>query len=200
MRDSDVLVMLLADMRKQPTRNHPALLLGVLVSFQPITTTLGVDSANPAGVATPPVTITDQEVTRSGVAPFNSAHLQNTAWEIIGSWVLTGEDAAYAGGVIPDRPFNPAAGGWGGWQLVARYAQLDIDHEAFPDFANPEIAAGSASAWSVGLNWYLNRNVRVNASFSHTHFNGGGGAGTSAPATVTRRDENVMFTRVQLAF
>jgi hypothetical protein len=36
--------------------------------------------------------------------------------------------------------------------------------------------------------------------FSHTHFNGGGGAGTSAPATVTRKDENVMFTRVQLAF
>jgi hypothetical protein len=30
--------------------------------------------------------------------------------------------------------------------------------------------------------------------------NPGGGAGHSAPAAVTRQDENVMFTRVQLAF
>jgi hypothetical protein len=37
-------------------------------------------------------------------------------------------------------------------------------------------------------------------SFSHTDFEGGGGAGTSAPAAVTRKDENVLFTRVQLAF
>lgn len=58
------------------------------------------------------------------------------------------------------------------------------------------VPAGSAEGWSVGLNWYLNRNVRVNASFAHTHFDGGGGVGNSAPAAVTRRDENVMFTRV----
>ena len=40
----------------------------------------------------------------------------------------------------------------------------------------------------------------VKTSFSQTHFKGGGGAGTSAPATVTRQDENVLFTRIQLAF
>ena len=40
----------------------------------------------------------------------------------------------------------------------------------------------------------------MKTSFSHTHFNGGGGAGTSAPAAVTRKDENVLFTRIQLAF
>ena len=40
----------------------------------------------------------------------------------------------------------------------------------------------------------------VKTSFSHTTFNGGGGAGTSAPATVTRKPENVLFTRIQLAF
>ena len=144
--------------------------------------------------------ISDQKVSRTGVAPFETAHLHNTAWEVSASWVLTGEDAAYAGGVVPRRSFNPREGSWGALQLVGRYAELNIDRAAFPEFANPETSAGSAAAWSAGLNWYLNRNVMVKTSFSHTHFNGGGGAGTSAPANVTRKDENVLFTRIQLAF
>jgi phosphate-selective porin OprO and OprP len=144
--------------------------------------------------------ISDQNVKRTGVAPFSSAHLQNTAWEISAGWVLTGEDAAFAGGVVPRHSFNPAHGEWGAWQLVARYAQLNLDPDTFPLYANPAISANSASTWSVGLNWYLNRNVMVKASFSHTTFEGGGGAGTSAPATVTQKPENVLFTRVQLAF
>ena len=144
--------------------------------------------------------ISDQQVRRTGVAPFRSADLENTAWEVTASWVLTGEDAAYAGGVIPRRPFNPAEGGWGALQLVGRYAELDIDPAAFPYFADPKASARSAAAWSVGLNWYLNRNVQVKTSFSHTTFSGGGGAGVSAPATVTQKPESVLFTRVQLAF
>jgi phosphate-selective porin OprO/OprP len=144
--------------------------------------------------------ISDQEVSRTGVAPYDSAHLRNTAWEVSASWVLTGEDAAFAGGVVPRRPFNPHEGAWGALQLVGRYAQLSLDHAAFPEFADPATSAESAAAWSIGLNWYLNRNVMVKTSFSHTHFNGGGGAGTSAPAAVTRQNENVLFTRIQLAF
>ena len=144
--------------------------------------------------------ISDQNVSRTGVAPFDSAHLQNTAWEVSASWVLTGEDAAFAGGVIPRRPFNPRQGAWGALQLVGRYAELSLDRAAFPEFADPATSAESAAAWSVGLNWYLNRNLMVKTSFTHTHFNGGGGAGTSAPATVTRQAENVLFTRIQLAF
>jgi phosphate-selective porin OprO/OprP len=144
--------------------------------------------------------ISDQTVKRTGVAPFSSAHLENTAWEVAASWVLTGEDAAYAGGVIPRRPFNPAHGNWGALQLVGRYAELSIDSAAFPLFSDPTTSARSAAAWSAGVNWYLNRNVMLKLNFSHTAFTGGGGPGTSAPATVTRKPENAMFTRIQLAF
>jgi len=144
--------------------------------------------------------VSDQVVRRTGVAPFSSAHLEHTAWDVSVSWVLTGENAAYAGGVIPRHPFNPAEGSWGAWQLVGRYAELDVDRGTFPLFADPATSAQSAAAWSVGLNWYLNRNVLLKTSFSRTTFTGGGGAGTSAPATVTRQPENVLFTRIQLAF
>ncbi len=143
--------------------------------------------------------ISDQEVTRTVAKPVSSASLQNTAWQISGGWILTGEHAAYAGGVAPRRPFNPAAGGWGALQLVGRYSELDIDHAAFPLFANPATSASAAHGWEVGLNWYLNRNLKIGTSFARTTFEGGG-TGASVPGTVTRKDENVLFTRVQLAF
>jgi phosphate-selective porin OprO/OprP len=144
--------------------------------------------------------ISNQKVSRAGAAPLSSARLEHTGWQISGSWFLTGEDASYNGPVVPRKPFNPAQWDWGAWQLVARYAQLDIDEDAFPFFSNPNSSARGAAAWSVGFNWWLNRNVRVAGSFSHTTFDGGGGAGPLPPAAVTRNDENVVFTRVQLSF
>jgi phosphate-selective porin OprO/OprP len=124
-----------------------------------------------------------------------SANLDNTAWEISGGWVLTGEDASYYG-VTPKHPFSPFNGQWGALQLVARYAQLDIDKKAFSNYASPATSADEASAWSVGLNWYLNHNIRINTSFSRTTFEGGTGSG----ATVTKQPEEVLFTRLQLLF
>jgi phosphate-selective porin OprO/OprP len=127
------------------------------------------------------------------------ADLHNTAWEISGGWILTGENASF-NGVTPLHPFSPHNGEWGAFQVVARYSELDIDNSAFNGFANSATSASAAQAWSAGLNWYLNKNIRLDASFTHTTFTGGGGAGVAAPAIVTRQPENVFFTRIQLAF
>lgn len=136
--------------------------------------------------------ISDQEVRKGAV----KADLQNTAWQIAAGWVLTGEDATYTG-VTPKHPFDPRANHWGAVQLVARYADLDIDDKTFPTFANPAVSASEAKAWSVGLNWYLNKNIRANVSYSRTSFEG---KINPAAATVTRQPEEVLFTRLQLAF
>jgi phosphate-selective porin OprO/OprP len=141
--------------------------------------------------------ISDQGVRNTSTKA--EAGLRNTAWEISGGWVLTGENASF-NGVTPLHPFNPHNGQWGALQLVARYAELNIDDAAFHGFANSATSASAAQAWSAGLNWYLNKNIRANVSFSHTTFTGGGGTGTTAPAIVTRQPENVLFTRIQLAF
>jgi phosphate-selective porin OprO/OprP len=135
--------------------------------------------------------ISDQDVRKSAA----KAELSNRAWDVTAGWVLTGEAAAY-NGITPAHPFDPRKNQWGAVQIVGRYADLDVDNKAFPTFANPNTAASSAHAWSAGLNWYLNKNIRVNASYSHTIFNGGNGAG----ATVTKQPEDVFFTRMQLAF
>jgi len=99
--------------------------------------------------------------------------------------------------VTPKHPFAPRDNHWGALQLVARYADLDIDNKAFPIFANPATSASEARAWAVGLNWYLNKNIRANVSYSHTSFEG---KMNPANATVTRQPEEVVFTRLQLAF
>jgi phosphate-selective porin OprO/OprP len=138
--------------------------------------------------------VSDQEVEKT-TAPVSKADLQNTAWEISGGWVLTGENASYTG-VTPRHPFSIRDGGWGAWQVVARYEELDLDHGALT-YASAGTEASRARAWSAGVNWYLNKNLRANASFSHTQFGKFGGGTTGA---VTKRDENVLFTRVQLAF
>ena len=138
--------------------------------------------------------ISNQKVDRTAAA-WPPSCTQHKAWEVTASWVLTGEDAT--SNLSPRRPFSPANGGWGAWQLVARYASLDIDNAAFPLFSDPATSATSADSWSVGLNWFLNKNVRFVTSFSRTTFEGGGGAGATAPAIVTRQPENA-FTACNL--
>jgi phosphate-selective porin OprO/OprP len=138
--------------------------------------------------------ISDQKVTSSTT----SANLQNTAWQVSGGWTLTGEDASYVG-ITPQHNFDPRNNQWGAWQLVARYAGLDVDSLAFKDgFASSTKSANAATAWAVGLNWYLNKNIRANLSFSRTAF--GGFTGTASPGTVPAQPENVLFSRVQLSF
>jgi len=84
---------------------------------------------------------------------------------------------------------------------VARYAHLDMDRDAFPIFADPTTSARSASAWSVGLNWYFEpERAGEGRLFAHEVFGRLGGTGATPPAIVTRQPENVLFTRVQLAF
>jgi phosphate-selective porin OprO/OprP len=89
---------------------------------------------------------------------------------------------------------------------VARYTQLNMDKNVFNGFSDGTTSAGDAYAWSAGINWWLNRNVRILTSFSQTTFQGGGGINLGVPstqappATVAHQNEYVLFTRIQIAF
>jgi phosphate-selective porin OprO/OprP len=136
--------------------------------------------------------ISAQEVQRQDGVLTND-RLTHHGWMLAASWLLTGEDGSFRA-ITPRKNFDPHAGAWGAVQFVARYSVLDIDNDAFPNFADPTESATRANAWGVGLNWYLNRNVRAALNFNHTNFKGG------ANGPVTRQDENVFLTRMQLAF
>lgn len=122
------------------------------------------------------------------------AELENKAWQATAGYVLTGEDASYRGVVKPSSPFDPGKGGWGAWEVVARYGVLDVDDAAFPLFADPSVAASKATSWTLGLNWYLNSNLKLVVNYLDTTFDGGAAAGAD------REDEKAIFTRLQVAF
>ena len=129
-----------------------------------------------------------QEIRRSAA----TLTVRNTAWQIAASHVVTGEKATPRG-VAPTRPFDRSAGGWGAFQLAVRFSTLGVADEVFPVFADPSTAAREARAVGVGLNWYLNTNVKVSAEYERSTFEGGAPGGD-------RPAELHLFTRFQLAF
>jgi phosphate-selective porin OprO/OprP len=135
----------------------------------------------------------EQEVQLGTNAATHTA-LRNEAWQLTGSWVLTGEDASYRGVVKPSRPFALDGEGWGAFELVARVGELDVDDDAFPVYADPSLAARHSREWGLGLNWYLNSNLKLVFNHTRASFDGG------APLGADREDESATFTRVQVAF
>jgi phosphate-selective porin OprO/OprP len=122
------------------------------------------------------------------------AQFQGEAWQATATFTLTGEPASYSG-VRPREGFEPGLGKWGALELAARANGLEIGTEAFREgIVDPAKSVRKAFAWAVGLNWYLNRNVKQVVDFERTTFTGGAEGGADRPA------ENAFFIRTQISF
>ncbi|GAC1629951.1 MAG: hypothetical protein NVS9B10_21870 [Nevskia sp.] len=141
------------------------------------------------------------EYARSRQELANGAHaatVDNEAYELTATYVLSGEDAAYAD-VRPRQPFAIGSGGWGAFEVAARHGSLNIDDTAFAGtaatrLADPAVSVKRARSSAIGLNWYLTANVKLVSDFNFTRFEGGAAGGGN------RRDERALFTRAQLSF
>lgn len=155
-----------------------------------------------------------QEITREvkdGVTPANnlkrSEEVKNDGWALTAAWTITGEEQSFKG-IKPFNNFDVAKGGAGAWELVFRASELSIDEEVFKDaagvvggkgsFAEANRAAQKARNIGVGVNWYLNKTVKVAVNYEETGFNGG--AGTDKANPDDRDDEHVLIGRVQANF
>ncbi len=117
---------------------------------------------------------------------------KNTAWQIQGSYVVTGEDNSFAG-VKPIQNFDPLKGKWGALQLAARYSELDVDNDTFK-IVDINRSAAKAQAWTVGANWFLNSNAIIRANYENVSFSRGAAGGRDLA------NESVFATRFQLSF
>ena len=122
------------------------------------------------------------------------AQLKNKALDISGSWIITGEQASFKGGVKPFHDFNINGSGWGAWELTARYGYTDIDDAAFTGgFASLSSSASKATSTGFGLAWYLSQNLKLLADVDKTKF-------VRGAATGNRPDENFTSGRVQFRY
>jgi phosphate-selective porin OprO/OprP len=120
-------------------------------------------------------------------------NIRNSAWQVAGSWLLTGEKKSLKT-VVPRRSLDDQRMGWGAWEVAARYTGLNVDPMAFSSrFADPALSAQSARAWTVGLHWYLSYFAKLQFNYEQTHFVRGY-AGGDRPA------EKVFEQQLQLAF
>lgn len=139
--------------------------------------------------------VSSQEVLQAGggAGAGTQERLTHKAWQVAGSYFLTGEENSFKA-VNPLRPVGGANGGWGAWEITARVSQLDVDNDAFPIFANPATAATEALSYGVGVNWHLNRNLKVTLNYGHTDFD-------AAPGNpFATQSEDVILSRVQFSF
>lgn len=136
--------------------------------------------------------IEEQQDVKLGAA---TARLKNKALDVSGSWVLTGENVGYKGGVKPAHDFSIDGSGWGALELTARYGYTDVDDKAFTGgFASINTAASKATSSGVGLAWYLSENLKLIADWDTTKFVGGAVAGAN------RKTENFSSGRVQFRY
>jgi phosphate-selective porin OprO/OprP len=139
----------------------------------------------------------EQEVSRVVPTGVRSATVDTYAWQLAASYFLTGEEASFRG-FQPKARFSLEDNTWGAFELVARAQALKVDENAFTggsnSFADPLTNASEAESWGVGLNWYLNENVKWLLDYERTSFEGGAAGGADRP------DEDAVQLRLAIGF
>ena len=141
-------------------------------------------------------------------------HPTFTGWTVGGTWILTGETKVYTPGtyiasalaetqagfqsLIPSRPFSLDGNSWGAWEVTARYSDTDLGWHQGQLASTTQLAGingGRQRIMVLGINWYLNRNVRMILDDNIVQIS----KGTAALPDRDSQDFNVVGLRVQYA-
>jgi phosphate-selective porin OprO/OprP len=128
------------------------------------------------------------------------------------SWTLTGEQRKYnpsAGayaGIIPDHPVSLSSGGWGAWELAARVSYINlVDNFIGGESLSGQPAAvdgGKQTNFTLGLNWYVNNNMRYMLNWVHGEFDKSNPTAVPGAKLGTQigTDFDAIAVRAQVAF
>lgn len=101
-----------------------------------------------------------------------------------GAWMLTGESREYKDAEFSNtKPSHP----WGAVELAMRYSELDLRDDA--------VAGGREHDWTLGLNWYIGENLKLQADYVLANADH-----SPANAYVAPVDPRVFELRAQLYF
>ncbi|MGB4106263.1 MAG: OprO/OprP family phosphate-selective porin [Alphaproteobacteria bacterium] len=113
-------------------------------------------------------------------------------WYGQASYFLTGETRPYKGKtgnfdrVKPENPLSRSEGGWGAWEVLARYDNLDLTDRS------AGIVGGEMSNVTLGVNWYMTDYIRTMLNVVDVN--------TNDDASVPDDDPTVATVRVQWDF
>ena len=136
-------------------------------------------------------------------------HPSFSGWTVGATWILTGETKSYSpsglaetqasfGQPVVSRPFSLSGDSWGAWELVARYSDTDLNWHSTQLATTTQLAGvlgGDERVLDLGVNWYLNRNVRVMIDDLIVKVS----KGTAASLNQNGQDLNIFGMRLQFA-
>jgi phosphate-selective porin OprO and OprP len=140
-----------------------------------------------------------------------------SGWYAQASWLLTGESRPWSPATgsftapKPAKPIDFEGGGWGAWELAVRYSVSDLNWNEGSGAVLPVggIRGGEQTAWTAGLNWYVNNNIRflldyqwIEVDRQSTGTANAYGAGIAVPPIGSQigQDLQVVSLRTQFTF
>ncbi len=132
--------------------------------------------------------------TNEGIQKGTVRHeVQYRSWQVAASYIITGERKGFVS-PTPRKIFDPLRGGWGALEIAARLGDFTADNGLFAyGYVDPTKSPRRLHEWVGGVNWYLNRLMRVSLDYGNTNFAGGAKNGD-------RPAEHVILSRFQINF
>ncbi len=114
-------------------------------------------------------------------------NIPTTGFDVLATVILTGETrSGYSQPIVPLHPVDLTSffhGGYGAWEIGARVSRLDYGDEIFEVFnvgtparplrvqmANPAGNSQGATELTLGINWYWNRQVKIQFNYEKSWF------------------------------
>jgi phosphate-selective porin OprO and OprP len=120
-------------------------------------------------------------------------------WFLQAGYIFTGETIRDRTLIDPLRPFDLRVGrfGLGAFEPTARYSELSLDPRIFTaGLADPTLWTNQARLVDVGVNWYLNKFLKVYFDWEHAMFASPVFSGTGPP----QKSNNLYWIRTQVYF
>ncbi len=128
--------------------------------------------------------------TVGGDVDFDGGYIQ-AAYTITGEARRYSESNGAFGGINPKRPFLIGTGNMGAWEVAIRYSFANLNDLT----AAVPVRGGEQKNLTVGLNWYVNQNIRFMFNWIH-----GEVEKTTAANLDVGVEYDIFATRMQIAF
>jgi phosphate-selective porin OprO/OprP len=111
-----------------------------------------------------------------------------SGWYALLTYSLTGEEHLYDPTTASFRGLRPAKplgspGGYGAWELKARYSSVDLDFNPLTSVGAGGIVGGKQDVWTLGINWYVNNAIRFSLDYDNIQVNHVNAPGTDISAS-----------------